>query len=1052
MTIKILLIDDHAIVRQGLHLILSRQDDFLIVGEAGEGGAGIQLVKELSPDVVIMDITMPGLNGIDATKAILTDSPDTKVVALSIHSEPTFVEDMLKAGAAGYILKESVPEDLVRGIREVMRGAGYLSPSITGLVLNGFRESFLTKSNQSSLPEDILETKLQPQELPKDHIHRQKLVSTLVQHADRAIQTITAPAGYGKTTLASSLVHNTEWPFCWVSLDERDNNLKQFTSYYLHAINRLFPRSTPKSLEIIQQSASPPIHTVSTLIVNEISNIREDFFLVIDNFHYITEKDVSDLLFEILRHPPKHLHLILIGRCEPFLPLSKLRAEKKLNEIRLNDLRFTKEEADMYLNASLGESQYPERNYSIFNKTEGWITGIRLAALSSIHDNDANSLIEEVSESDQYVMDYLFHEVLTSQPEHITKLLYYISIFRRFSAPLLDHLWKIEHLNIKPLTNGIELIHWLKQNQLFLIAWDDKNNWYRFHHLFHSILVKQLQLQKNNDEICALHSVASDWFENNGYIEEAIYHRHRTGDTAGAIELVNQYRNNLHINDRCYKLTDWLSIFTEEEISLSPVLLLCRAWINCHNFDVPNLPATIIKLEELIEKSYEPNRYVGEIEYLKANIEYLQNNASECLVHLTKAKDIFINEQQEMFGSMEMLTKLAEQMQGHSIAGTIDTTDQLIDDKAGRARILSSHICLNILSGELETTKELSQEFRIFCENHNFTPSSCWASYFEGLRCFQQFEHDLAIKHFQYILQNISIINTKLAIDTTAALALSYQFNDRSDLAESSLQQLIEFISTLKYPNYNSFINLFQIRLDILQGCHEVRINWKRHVPSPVENMMWWIEDPKLSYCRGLLADNCQISLEEAESKLSTIVAINEKYHNRYQQIQAMILLAHAYNNLGKSDNANSTIATAVELSKPGRWITPFVEQGEPVKKLLLQLQKKKNSSFFVQQLIDFYDFYQTNRKKQPVDFEQLDNTVPKPALSDEILTVREKEILELLVQGLANKGIAEKLFVSVDTVKTHLRNIYNKMEVKSRLEAVAKATTSDENHTLSHS
>ena len=135
----VLLVDDHAMLRKGLRVLLDAEEDLRVVGEAGDGEAAVERARELTPDVVVMDITMPGVSGVDATRAILAEAPHTKVVALSIHAGKRFVESMLQAGAAGYILKENAPEELIQAIRAVMRGEGYLSPAITGIVLSGYR-------------------------------------------------------------------------------------------------------------------------------------------------------------------------------------------------------------------------------------------------------------------------------------------------------------------------------------------------------------------------------------------------------------------------------------------------------------------------------------------------------------------------------------------------------------------------------------------------------------------------------------------------------------------------------------------------------------------------------------------------------------------------------------------------------------------------------------------------------------------------------------------------------------------------------------------------
>jgi DNA-binding NarL/FixJ family response regulator len=130
MTITILLADDHAIVREGLRFLLEAQPDMEIVGEVSNGRDAIAVAADLQPDVAILDVTMPGLNGIDACEAIKECSPDTEVIILSMHSTTEHIFRALQAGALGYLLKESAPPRVVDAVRAVHRGQRFLSPSI----------------------------------------------------------------------------------------------------------------------------------------------------------------------------------------------------------------------------------------------------------------------------------------------------------------------------------------------------------------------------------------------------------------------------------------------------------------------------------------------------------------------------------------------------------------------------------------------------------------------------------------------------------------------------------------------------------------------------------------------------------------------------------------------------------------------------------------------------------------------------------------------------------------------------------------------------------
>jgi DNA-binding NarL/FixJ family response regulator len=137
---RILLADDHALVRRGFRMILDSQADFEIVGEAGNGREAVEMAQQLQPDIVVMDVAMPELNGIEATRRIGELSPRTRVLALSMHKDSIYVREILRAGARGYLLKDSSDNDLVAAVRAVAGGEGYLSPGVSEAVLSDYRK------------------------------------------------------------------------------------------------------------------------------------------------------------------------------------------------------------------------------------------------------------------------------------------------------------------------------------------------------------------------------------------------------------------------------------------------------------------------------------------------------------------------------------------------------------------------------------------------------------------------------------------------------------------------------------------------------------------------------------------------------------------------------------------------------------------------------------------------------------------------------------------------------------------------------------------------
>jgi ATP/maltotriose-dependent transcriptional regulator MalT/ActR/RegA family two-component response regulator len=524
MAITILLVDDHPLFRKGIRLLLEEQEDFHIVGEAGDGHEAIDRVQTLSPDVVIMDITMPDFDGIEATRQIVSEEPATKVVALSMHAEKSFVEDMLQAGASGYILKKSVPEDLENGIRTVIQGDIYLSPTITGIVVAEYKE-LLAKSPATAQIEDaspILRTKLQRPVLFEDLLPRSELMVRLDELRRRPLTLVSAAAGYGKSTLASLWLEAWEGPYGWLSLDDVENDLRQFLNYLLAAIANAFPGACETTRSLLQAPELAPVSDLSRYLGNDLEEIKDPFILVLDNYHLIREKTVHDLMDAVLAHPPQNLHLMLLARRDPPLLTSKLRALGQVNEIGAEDLRFTVAEIKAFLENTLGQSVDEQMAETIQETLEGWPAGLRLISQSLKHSGDLENLLAGLKGGFAATVDYLVTEVLSHQPPEMTKWMTATAILDHFCAPLCDALQGSEAMPGTGKINGDEFIIRLQKDNLFLIALDSENRWFRYHSLFRQLLQEQLNRHWAPEEIAALHSRATAWFAENDINDDAI--------------------------------------------------------------------------------------------------------------------------------------------------------------------------------------------------------------------------------------------------------------------------------------------------------------------------------------------------------------------------------------------------------------------------------------------------------------------------------------------------------------------------------------------------
>jgi len=386
-----------------------------VIGEAADGREAIDQVQQLQPHIVVMDINMPRLDGIEATRQILVAYPQTRILALSIHSGSRYVEKMLEAGVAGYLLKESIPEELIPAIKAIREGKGYLSAEITETVLSRFRQTTSEAAGQPHTPHNPGNS--QKPELPEGVVHRRELIERLEQGLKKPMTLVVAPAGYGKNTLVSDWLAHSDQTHLWWSLDPFDNDVRQFLESWVAVSGELFAGSTRYLPDLIKLANLPPVSILAGALVAELEDIPQDLTIVLENMHLIDEKKIYDLLSQVLMNPIKSKHLVLINRRDPFLPMRALRLRNMVNEIRTEDLKFTTQYVRAFLEKAMVEDISLETAENWKGRTEGWVTGLQLA-VHTITDSNDNQ--EKTAHSDGTVN---WRNVLTNREYEVLLLL-----------------------------------------------------------------------------------------------------------------------------------------------------------------------------------------------------------------------------------------------------------------------------------------------------------------------------------------------------------------------------------------------------------------------------------------------------------------------------------------------------------------------------------------------------------------------------------------------------------------------------------------------------
>ena len=411
----------------------------------------------------------------------------------------------------------------------------------------------------------ILATKLYiPPPRPKI-VLRPRLIERLNEglSAGRKLTLISAPAGFGKTTLVSEWVAGCERPVAWLSLDEGDNDPTRFLTYLVAALQTIAANIGAGVLAALQSPQPPPTESILTTLLNEITTIPDNFILVLDDYHVIDSKPVDEALTFLLEHLPPQMHLVIATREDPHLPLARLRARGQLTELRAADLRFTPAEAAEFLNQVMGLNLSAEDIAALETRTEGWIAGLQLAALSMQGHQDTASFIQSFTGSHHFVLDYLVEEVLQQQSESVQTFLLRTSILDRLCGPLCDAVLG------SPSASGQETLEYLERANLFIVPLDNERRWYRYHHLFGDLLRQRLGKPK---EFAEFHLRASQWHEENGDLGAAFHHAIAAGDFVRAAGLAEAAWQGMNESFQSAAWLGWVKKLPDKLIRTRPVL------------------------------------------------------------------------------------------------------------------------------------------------------------------------------------------------------------------------------------------------------------------------------------------------------------------------------------------------------------------------------------------------------------------------------------------------------------------------------------------------
>lgn len=876
-------------------------------------------------------------------------------------------------------------------------------------------------------------------------VSRPRLVAALQRGAGSTLTLISAPAGFGKTTLLSEWLTGdpTGRAVCWVSLDENDSDPALFWTYVIAALRVHEPMLGEGALTLLRSLQAPPIESVLTGLINELSTSPRRFVLVLDDLHTIDNRAIHDAFGFLLEHLPPQLRLVVTTRSDPPVNLARLRARGELNELRAADLRFTPEEASAFLNDVMGLQLSDGDIRTLDARAEGWIAGLQLAALSIRDHADASGFIQSFAGDHRYIVDYLLEEVLHRQTEETQAFLLRTSILDRLSGPLCDA--------ITGQRDGAARLVALERGNFFLIPLDSTRTWYRYHHLFADVLRARL-VAEFPEQVATLHLRASEWYEQRGSTADAIGHALAAGAYGRAAELVELAAREMQRLRQEATMLAWLTAVPEDEIRRRPVLstvyagiLLsngrldgvdvwlraAEAWRDAMQDQGDDIPAGMTFADRI-----ELDRLPGLIAVYRAGLGLASGDLTSTVAYARTAVDVVQEDDFLYRGAATAILGLASWSNGDLQSAYASYEDGMaslqrggyIIDAIGGSNAMAD---IRIAQGLLHDAMAIYQQRLDLASEHGLLGARGTADMWVGMSELALEWNDLdAATHY-------------LAKSEALREAAGFpQHPHRRRVAQASLRARLgdlEGASTLldeaeqRYvsdmlPNVRPIAAL-RARVWIAQGRMDDAVGWARTRRLSADDSIDFLGVfDHLTLARLLLA-------QAAEGRPDGIIGQAMRLLGRLRiaaeagewiggLIETLVLEALGFERLGNLPAARAALERALALAEPGEYVRVFADEGEPMRRLLREVVSGE----------------QGQQAQRVLRAWGTPDPAPAPVGLVEPLTPREIEILQLIAAGLRNQEIADRLYISLPTVKRHVANAYGKLDVTHRTEAIARA------------
>lgn len=885
----------------------------------------------------------------------------------------------------------------------------------------------------------LLATKLYIPYLRSTVVPRPRLVDKLNAGLSGKFTLISAPAGFGKTTLLSVCIRDCNKPIAWVSLDQGDNDPARFLMYFIAAIQRINPEIGKELLPSLQSAPIPETEFLLTNLINEITELADSFAIVLDDYHLITEAKIQDLLIFFLERLPTNVHLLISSRSDPPWPLARFRVRGQITEIRSQEMRFTQKETAVFLNDVMDLALAPEDIAVLESKTEGWIAGLQMAALSMQDRNDKTGFVNAFRGSHRYVIDYLIEEVLEHQSSEVQDFLLKTSILERLNGNLCDVV-----LNDQlPVSGGKAqaILEKLEQNNLFLTPLDDQRRWYRYHQLFADLLRNHLN-QKFPDEVVHLHQRASVWYGMNDLLPDAIQHALAINDIEQIAYLTEEMVLDTLDHSETNALMTWLNHLSKADFQQYPWLLVARASVYFKAGKYDKMEQDFETVEKILETRTDDDETSIRIRgHIAAAQSYLSELRDEPRLAINQAEDALsmLSEKEIKLRSFVSIRRanclmwIGDLEKAILAYKEIGKTSKEIGDEQSAIIALSEMAIVQMVAGRLSQATKSIRDICNYAEEITLRdgrrPQAMGVLY-RHLSNIQQEQNNLTKASF-FAQEALKICEQW---GEKEAIIFGLLANVRVKFAQAEYTQVEEFfrrifpiadqISPLEVEQFKSLA----IHYQLLKGKHDEADVWAFDLGLTPNDEFGYEHRLEYQNLAHLLVANGKY--DQARKVVDALIKVADQVGDGFYLIQFLVLKAIITKKMSRLDESMIAMKKALSIAQPEGYVRAILNEGAEVEGLLRKAIAQGIEVDYAQKLLAAFMF----------GAKSLSDKAAREVIMLELLSQRELEVLRLLVTDLSVPEISNEFVVSASTIRSHIKNIYRKLDAHSRHEAVTKA------------